>query len=43
MLDSYRLRMNTLGLNEGETRRRNSQKIMDASWMRDAATKPVYG
>ena len=42
MLDSYRLRMNTLGLNEGEARRRNSQKIMDASWMRDAATKPVY-
>ena len=42
MLDSYRLRMNTLGLNEGEARRRNSQKIMDASWVRDAATKPVY-
>lgn len=42
MLDSYRLRMNTIGSNEGEARRRNSQKIMDASWMRDAATKPVY-
>lgn len=42
MLDGYRIRMNTLGLNEGESRRRNSQKIMDASWMRDAATKPVY-
>lgn len=42
MLDGYRIRMNTLGLSEGESRRRNSQKIMDASWMRDAATKPVY-
>ena len=42
MLDSYRLRMNALGGYEGESRRRNSQKIMDASWMRDAATKPVY-
>ena len=42
MLDSYRLRMATLGTYEGEARRRNSQKIMDASWMRDAATKPVY-
>lgn len=42
MLDSYRLRMNMLGSSEGESRRRNSQRIMDASWMRDAATKPVY-
>ena len=42
MLDSYRLRMNSLGSYEGEARRRNSQKIMDVSWMRDAATKPVY-
>lgn len=42
MLDTYKLRMNTLGSYEGESRRRNSQKIMDASWMRDAATKPVY-
>ena len=42
MLDSYRLRMNMLGSSEGESRRRNSQKIMDASWMRDAATKLVY-
>ena len=42
MLDSYRLRMAALGGYEGEARRRNSQKIMDASWMRDAATKPVY-
>lgn len=42
MLDSYRLRMATMGSYEGEARRRNSQKIMDASWMRDAATKPVY-
>lgn len=42
MLDSYKLRMNAFGSHEGESRRRNSQKIMDASWMRDAATKPVY-
>lgn len=42
MLDNYRLRMNALGGYEGESRRRNSQKIMDASWMRDAATKLVY-
>ena len=42
MLESYRLRMATLGSYEGEARRRNAQKIMDASWMRDAATKPVY-
>ena len=42
MLDSYRIRMAALGSYEGEARRRNSQKIMDASWMRDAATKPVY-
>ena len=34
--------MATLGSYEGEARRRNAQKIMDASWMRDAATKPVY-
>ena len=42
MLDSYRLRMSALGSYEGESKRKNSQKIMDASWMRDAATKPVY-
>ena len=42
MFDSYRLRMAALGSYEGEARRRNSQKIMDASWMRDPATKPVY-
>ena len=42
MLDSYRLRMNALGGYEGEARRRNAQKIMDASWMRDPATKRVY-
>ena len=42
MIDSYRLRMATMGSYEGEARRRNSQKIMDASWMRDPATKPVY-
>jgi hypothetical protein len=42
MLDSFRLRMATLGGYEGDARRRNSQKIIDASWMRDPATKPVY-
>ena len=42
MLDVYKSRIAALGGYEGETRRRNSQKIMDASWMRDAATKPVY-
>ena len=42
MIDSYRLRMAAMGGYEGEARRRNSQKIMDASWMRDAATKPVF-
>ena len=42
MIDSYRLRMAAIGSYEGESRRRNSQKIMDASWMRDPATKPVY-
>ena len=42
MLNNYRLRMAAMGPYEGEARRRNSQKSMDASWMRDAATKPVY-
>ena len=42
MFDSFRLRMAALGEHDGEARRRNSQKIMDASWMRDPATKPVY-
>ena len=42
MFDSYKLRMNARGTYDGEVRRRNSQKIMDASWMRDPATKPVY-
>ena len=42
MLDSYRRRMAQMGSYEGESRRRHSQQIMDASWMRDAATKPVY-
>lgn len=42
MLDSFKLRMATLGSYEGEARRRNSQNIMDASWMRDPATKLVY-
>lgn len=42
MLDSYKLRMATMGGYDGEVRRRNAQRIMDTSWMRDAATKPVY-
>lgn len=42
MLESYKLRMAAMGSYEGEARRRNSQKIMDTSWMRDPATKPVY-
>ena len=42
MLDSFRLRMSALGGYDGEARRRNAQNIMDASWMRDPATKPVY-
>lgn len=42
MLDSYKVRMAALGSYEGEARRKNSQKIMDASWKRDAATKLVY-
>lgn len=42
MLNAYRNRMDVMGSYEGEARRRNSQNIMDASWMRDAATKPVY-
>lgn len=42
MLDVYKSRIAALGGYEGEARRRNSQKIMDASWMRDAATKPVF-
>lgn len=42
MLESYRLRMAALGGYDGEAKRRNSQKIMDVSWMRDPATKPVY-
>lgn len=42
MLESYRLRMAAIGSYDGEARRRSSQKIMDASWMRDPATKLVY-
>lgn len=42
MLDTFKLRMNANGSYEGEAKRRNAQNIMDASWMRDPATKPVY-
>lgn len=42
MLDLYRARLNVLGGYEGQAKRNNSQKIMDASWKRDSATIPVY-
>ena len=42
MNELFRTRMAALGSYEGESRRRTAQNIMDASWMRDAATKPVY-
>lgn len=42
MLELYRNRIAAMGGYEGEAKRRNAQKIMDVSWMRDAATKPVY-
>ena len=42
MSDLYKNRMAALGAYDGDYRRKNSQKIMDASWMRDVATKPVY-
>ena len=42
MIDAYRNRMATMGGYEGETRRRNAQKIMESAWMRDPATKPVF-
>ena len=41
-LDLFRARMAASGGYEGEARRRNAQNIMDVSWMRDPATKPVY-
>ena len=41
-IDLFRARMAASGGYEGEARRRNTQNTMDASWMRDPATKPVY-
>ena len=41
-LDLFRARMAACGGYEGEARRRSAQNIMDTSWMRDPATKPVY-
>ena len=41
-LDLFKARMTASGGYEGEARRRNAQNIMDASWMRDSATKLVY-
>ena len=42
MISSYKTRMAALGSYDGEYKRKHAQKIMDASWKRDAATKPVY-
>ena len=42
MINSYKTRMSALGTYDGEYKRRHAQKIMDASWKRDVATKPVY-
>lgn len=41
-IDLFRARMAASGGYEGEARRRNAQNIMDASWMRDPATKRVF-
>lgn len=42
MFDDYRKRMKNLGSYEGEAKRNTAQKIMNVSWDRDGATKPVY-
>ena len=42
MINSYKARMAALGAYDGEYKRKHAQKIMDASWKRDVATKPVY-
>jgi hypothetical protein len=42
MFDIYNARLKALGGYEGNAKRINSQKIMDASWKRDTATLPVY-
>lgn len=42
MIDLYNARMSALGAHDGERRRNHAQKIMDASWVRDPATKKVY-
>lgn len=42
MISSYKARIAALGSYDGEYKRKHAQKIMDASWKRDAATKPVY-
>lgn len=42
LIEAYRNRIAAMGGYEGEARRRNSQKIMDASWMQDPATKQVF-
>lgn len=42
MLETYKNRMTSMGGYDGEARRKNAQKIMDVSWLRDPATKPVY-
>lgn len=42
MFDVFRTRMAALGSYGGEAKRRTAQKIMDAEWLGDPATKPVY-
>lgn len=42
MNDLFRARMSSFGEYDGERKRNHAQKIMDASWMRDPATKKVY-
>lgn len=42
MFDIYNARIKALGEYEGQAKRNNSQKIMDVSWKRDTATRPVY-
>ena len=42
MYELFKARMSNLGSYSGESKRINSRKIMETSWLRDAATKPVY-
>lgn len=42
MLDSYKKRLQSYGSYDGEVRNNHAQKIMEVSFLRDAATRPVY-